>query len=718
MKNTIYRMVVKVSAAVILSILFTVGPTLFITVSTTHKIISKMSVENLELRVKTYARLFSNLFANVQTETLALEAATLQGLNEEVLKNEEAFNNYRNNAVERYLALASSIQPLDLYTYFDPEKIFNSRSISVSKTKSYTKFAEDEEIKDYTWDDIKNKNWVWFSAKERRGQYWSDPYFSERFNMKVFTYSKSIILNAKFVGVMGIDTPFENLKEKISEAVLLDTGFFFLTNEDGKIIYHPKIEEGTMLSKVVPNTFDTMLQNRSGQGTCFEELNGVETIFSFYRLENGWYLIGCPPKSEAFSELNIMNRLIAIIIPIIMLLALCVAIFIGRHLSHPIKIITNKLENIASGDGDLTGRIEIKSKDETGILAGHFNNFTEKLRKMISQMIEENDHSVNIQEGLLEAADDMNTAIEDLDSHLISVSGQMEKLNRQISESSSSALEISGNLNSFSSLIESQSSSVSQSTASIEEMLASLDNVARITENKRKSSEVLKKSTKEGGELIEQTTNQITDITAQLGAIQEMTELIKNIASQTNLLSMNAAIEAAHAGDAGKGFAVVAEEIRKLAQDSSESSARISSVLGNMSSMIQSTNKISTQTRDYFDTIRSEVDDVNQAFLEISDSTREISTGSKEILKAMSELNSISAEVSSGSKEMKRGTENIAISLDQINEISNDVKEMVFKSEDSIKFVKDHTVLVKNNSEMLSRIIIKLSEQMNQFKVS
>jgi methyl-accepting chemotaxis protein len=254
---------------------------------------------------------------------------------------------------------------------------------------------------------------------------------------------------------------------------------------------------------------------------------------------------------------------------------------------------------------------------------------------------------------------------------------QLGHLNQQNNASSASVAEILAGVTSLASRIESQASAVAQASAAMEEMSASIDSVAKIADRKRAAADELQRITRSGGQKVEELNGLVTDISRQVDDIAEMIRLINSIASQTNLLSMNASIEAAHAGDYGKGFAVVADEIRRLAESTAANSKRITVTLKEIIGKIQGSLEASTESSAAFTRLDGEVTEVVGAFTEIAGSTQELANGGKEILQASGSLLQITEEIRSGSAEMKQGAEDINRALVEITHISAESKQAV-----------------------------------------
>ncbi len=272
-------------------------------------------------------------------------------------------------------------------------------------------------------------------------------------------------------------------------------------------------------------------------------------------------------------------------------------------------------------------------------------------------------------------------------------------------------------MESLNNMIENQSSSVTESSASIEQMVANINNVNKVFSVLGENYKQLVSTSNDGKKKINIVNAQVNEISVQSANLMETNHVISGIAAQTNLLSMNAAIEAAHAGEAGKGFAVVADEIRKLAENSASQSKEISQKLGAVKEVIDSIVDSSQKAEETFDLIMDVVTNVDNLRYEVENSMAEQITGSKQILEAISNINTITESVRNGSLEMNNGVMQITKELENFKrtnaEVVNSYKEITNGTNDINNSING----VKNIADTTNEVIGEIKNELSRFKL-
>ncbi|MCL2810153.1 MAG: methyl-accepting chemotaxis protein [Treponema sp.] len=403
--------------------------------------------------------------------------------------------------------------------------------------------------------------------------------------------------------------------------------------------------------------------------------------------------------------------IIAIIIGIIMLL------FIMRMIFKPAKEINLILKEISQGDGDLTKRINRIKDNEIGDLAKSFNDTLDMITNMIKNIKMETAALIDTGNELSTSMSEAASAINEITANIQSIQNRILSQSASVSETHATMEQVVVNINKLNAHVENQSVNVSSASSAIEQMVA---NTSSVTDTLIKNS-VNVKNLEEASELgrtgLQEVAADIKEIAYQSEGLFNINSVMENISSQTNLLSMNAAIEAAHAGEAGRGFAVVAGEIRKLAENSGQQSKTISDVLKKMKSAIDKITSSTQNVLDKFEAIDTSVTTVSDQEEHIRNSMEEQQAGSKQVLEGIGNLNEITRQVKSGSQEMLEGSEEVireSTNLEKVTqEITSGMSEMAAgASQINIAVNQVNEISVKNREN-----ISLLVKEVARFKV-
>jgi methyl-accepting chemotaxis protein len=283
--------------------------------------------------------------------------------------------------------------------------------------------------------------------------------------------------------------------------------------------------------------------------------------------------------------------------------------------------------------------------------------------------------------------------------------------------SSHEVQKLSGQIKSLEESIFTQTSSITEASAAVEEMVGNISSIGTVTEKMAAQFETVGKASDEGSRIQKESGERIREIVEQSHALQEANRIIATIASNTNLLAMNAAIEAAHAGEAGRGFAVVADEIRSLAESSAAESKKISVELKQIVSTINHIVKDSEASGHAFAEVSHRIDETERLVLEVNNAIREQKTGAAEVVESLRIMNELTMKVKDGSQEMTKGSEVMVREIGSLQGSAGEISSSMEKMSGSIRDINTGAREVSNLAASARSSIQKISGIADGFEV-
>ncbi|QTL37990.1 methyl-accepting chemotaxis protein [Pseudoalteromonas viridis] len=394
----------------------------------------------------------------------------------------------------------------------------------------------------------------WYKLAERkRDTAFTTPYIDVTSNELTITAVVPIMMNGRFSGVAGGDIDMATITDIVNEIDFLGYGYGFLLDAEGRILSHPNT---ALNDKPMSDLFGTKLP--LSESFADLTIDGKEKLVSFVKMRGiknvDWYLGVVIDKEIAYSSvasfrnMALIYMLVGVVVIVVMLQLLL------KYLMRPMVHLNEAIKDIAQGEGDLTRRLEVENNDEFGELSNYFNLFVDKIHESISKVKETTLALEQVMAGLqsqTQGALDIYTE----------QTKRTDSVATAINELSSSAVEISNNAKHASELATEANSLSSQGQVALN---ANIEEIGSLSAKMQEAQ-----STIDG----------LDKLTSSIG---QVLEVIKGVSEQTNLLALNAAIEAARAGEAGRGFAVVADEVRQLAQRTQESTQEIENTIGEL----------------------------------------------------------------------------------------------------------------------------------------
>ena len=423
------------------------------------------------------------------------------------------------------------------------------------------------------------------------------------------------------------------------------------------------------------------------------------------------------PISMIEASTNEVEKVVAIVVILGIVLSIIMAFVIAHSITRTLVRVTGILKNISQGDGDLTVEIPVASKDELGLLSGYFNLTIGKIAKAMTTIIGQTKNMISQSEQLSERMGSSATAIEQINASINSITTQVETQSRGVEHTSQTVEDIVSNIEKLNENIQIQSESVSQSSSSVQQMVENINSVTRILENNAGNVIKLSESAESGRAVVMRAVEMTNKIAEDSAALIETSSIIRNIAGQTNMLAMNAAIEAAHAGSAGSGFAVVADEIRKLAEDSNLQGKKINDVMKHLREMIVVMSDGALETQKQFDIIFENTQTVARQESIIKSAMDEQSAGSKQVIEAMNQINTVTGDVRESASVMEAGSNKILDEMGKLSEVTGQINTAMSEISNGIGNLNANMQQVNGLTQNTSDSIHYVVGELGKFKV-
>lgn len=468
------------------------------------------------------------------------------------------------------------------------------------------------------------------------------------------------------------------------------------------------------------SVYDDVGGLRAGEDILGEEntKNNIEVYSKSFKIANKqWIVVASVDKEEIHQISNQLQRISLIGGFVIAIILMILELIIIRIIIGKFNSIKKNIDDLNTGDKDLTKRLEIYHNNEISQVKKSVNAFVNTVHETVREIGTANYNLRETFENVMGQLDATKNQMDNISLEIQTATSTLEAEDKSVMDTSELVAQISSNITTLNQMIDSQVEAITQASAGIEQMIGNIQSISISVDKMAGEFNELNAATVEGIEKNRIVNELLNSVLAQSKSLQDTNMVIANISSQTNLLSMNAMIESAHAGEAGKGFAVVAEEIRKLADTSATQSKSISENLKLIAENIRKVVESADLSKASFEVVSDKSNNTSELVYSIKKATEEQSEGSKHLLETLSTMNNISVSVQRSSKKIGDRALTVLDAIAGLKESSKNMAQNFNKIVSTTEVTQQTTKNLNQLTEDMTQAVNDISERIDEFKV-